>query len=120
MADCDIIFIDTTGRNSKNIMQLSELKRYLQEFEVDITHLVLSMTTKHNDLKQIIQNYSVLDFNRMILTKNDETTLYGSLATAIYYGKTPIAYITTGQSVPEDIEEAEADKILHSIMGAES
>jgi flagellar biosynthesis protein FlhF len=120
MADCDIIFIDTTGRNSKNIMQLSELKRYLQEFQVDITHLVLSMTTKHNDLKQIIKNYRLLDFNSMILTKNDETTLYGSLATAIYYGKTPIAYITTGQSVPEDIEEAEAEKILHSIMGAEN
>ncbi len=120
MADCDIIFIDTTGRNSKSIMQLSELKRYLQEFEVDVTHLVLSMTTKHSDIKQIIENFSVLDFNSMILTKNDETTLYGSLATAIYYGKTPIAYITTGQNVPEDIEEAEVNKILHSIMGAES
>lgn len=120
MADCDIIFIDTTGRNSKNIMQLSEMKRYLQEFDVDITYLVLSMTTKHSDLKQIIENYKVLDYNSMILTKSDETTLYGSLATAIYYGKTPVSYITTGQSVPEDIEEAEADKILHAIMGEEN
>jgi len=119
MADCDIIFIDTTGRNSKNIMQLSELKRYLEEFQVDNTYLVLSMTTKHNDLKQIIENYKILDFNRIILTKNDETTQYGSMATAIYYGKAPISYITTGQGVPEDIEKAEADKILHSIMGAE-
>lgn len=120
MADCDIIFIDTTGRNGKNIMQLSELKRYLQEFQVDITYLVLSMTTKHSDLKQIINDFRILDFNSMILTKNDETTQYGAIASAIYYGKTPISYITTGQSVPEDIEEAEADKILHSIMGAES
>lgn len=119
MADCDIVYIDTTGRNSKNIMQLSELKRYLEEFQADNIYLVLSMTTKHNDLKQIIDNYRILDYNSIILTKNDETTQYGSIATTVYYGNAPISYITTGQGVPEDIEKAEADKILHLIMGAD-
>jgi flagellar biosynthesis protein FlhF len=120
MSGCDIIFIDTTGRNSKNIMQISETKKFVELFKADKIHLVLSMTTKQRDLKKIIQNYKILKFNSLILTKVDETEVYGSILTSAYYGKVPISYITTGQNVPEDIEEARNDKLVNLVLGAEN
>ena len=120
MNDCDIIFIDTTGRNSKNIMQISETKKYVELFKADKIHLVLSMTTKQKDLKKIIQNYKVLKFNSLILTKVDETEVYGSILTSAYYSNVPISYVTTGQSVPEDIEEANNDKLVNLVLGADN
>lgn len=119
MKKCDIIFIDTTGRNSKNIMQLQETKRLIQEINPDYIHLVVSMTTKERDIKRIINDYKVLDYNSLILTKVDETTSYGSLLTAIYYANTPISYITIGQNVPDDIEEADKEKIINMVVEAE-
>ena len=120
MSDCDIIFIDTTGRNSKNIMQISETKKFVELFKADRVHLVLSMTTKQKDLKKIIQNYKILKFNSLILTKVDETEVYGSILTSAYYSNVPISYVTTGQSVPEDIEEANNDKLINLVLGADN
>ena len=120
MSDCDMIFIDTTGRNSKNIMQISETKKFVELFKAEKIHLVLSMTTKQRDLKKIIQNFKILKFNSLILTKVDETEVYGSILTAAYYSNVPISYVTTGQSVPEDIEEANNDKLVNLVLGADN
>ncbi|CDF58005.1 flagellar biosynthesis protein FlhF [Thermobrachium celere] len=119
MTNCDIILIDTTGRNSKNYMQLQETKKLINEINPDNVHLVISMTTKEKDIKRIIEDYKILNYNSLILTKIDETNSMGSLVTAIYYSNTPISYITTGQNVPDDIEEAEKTKIINLILEAE-
>lgn len=118
MEGCDVIFIDTTGRNSKNIMQISEIRNFINEVAPDKIHLVLSMTTKQKDIKSIIENYRMISYNSMILTKVDETDTYGSMLTAVYYGRVPVAYLSTGQNVPDDIEEMKADKISKLIMEA--
>ncbi|MCX7885347.1 MAG: flagellar biosynthesis protein FlhF [Caloramator sp.] len=117
MKNCDIILIDTTGRNSKNIMQISETRKYIETANADKVHLVLSMTTKQGDLKKIIENYKMVNYNSLILTKVDETNAYGSILSCCYYGNVPISFLTTGQNVPEDIEKADKDKILKLVLG---
>lgn len=119
MKDRDIIFIDTTGRNSNNMMQVSEIKTYINELNADSVHLVLSMTTKNKDIKKIIDNYKQVDYTSIILTKMDETEIFGSILTSVYYSKVPVSYITTGQNVPEDIEEVDKEKLIKLILGAE-
>lgn len=119
MDDCDIIFIDTTGRSSKNIMQVSEIRKFVEDFKPDWVHLVLSMTTKEVDIKNIVESYKQVGYNSLILTKADETSTCGSILTALYYGNVPISYISTGQNVPQDIEAAEAERLAELIMGDE-
>lgn len=119
MEDCDIIFVDTAGRNSKNIMQVSETRKFVDELEADKIHLVLSMTTKQKDIKKIIENYRMVSYNSLILTKIDETDTWGSVLGAIHYGNVPVSYICSGQNVPDDIEEASKDRLTKLIMGAE-
>lgn len=119
MEDCEIILIDTMGRNSKNIMQITEIKKFIEEVNADKVHLVISMTTKQKDLKKIIDNYRITKYNSLILTKVDETEATGSILASLYYSNVPVSYISSGQNVPEDIEAANREKIIKLVMGAD-
>jgi flagellar biosynthetic protein FlhF len=120
LRNCDMILVDTTGRSIKNVMQLSELKLYLDRLKPDNIFLVLSMTTKYQDMLQIMRGFEIMKYNRVVLTKFDETTTYGSALNAACSTRSPIAYITVGQNVPDDIREAESDKLLDLIIGGGS
>ncbi|HBM74134.1 MAG TPA: flagellar biosynthesis protein FlhF [Clostridiaceae bacterium] len=117
LKDCDTIFVDTTGRSTKNVMQLSELKLYLDRIKPDVTYLVVSMTTKYRDLLHILEGFSTINYNSIILTKLDETSTYGSVLNVAYNAKAPISYITKGQNVPDDIKEADAQELIGLILG---
>lgn len=55
MKDCDVVLIDTTGRSSKNTMQISELRAYVEKANADSISLVISATTKNNeDRKSVV------------------------------------------------------------------
>lgn len=120
MEDLDVILIDTTGRSSKNEMQLSELRAFVQKAEPNHNFLVISSVTKNNDLYNIIENYGKLDFDKVIITKLDETLTYGALYTIIKEAKKPIGYITTGQNVPDDIRVPKKEEITRFILGEDS
>ena len=115
--DKDIILLDTAGRSHKDKYQLMELKSLLK-YNIDFeTYLVLSATTKFSDCVEIIKSYSFLDDFKLLFTKLDETSTFGILLNIAYVTKKPIAYLTTGQSVPDDIEIADKVKIINSLMG---
>jgi len=63
MEDCDVVLIDTTGRSSKNTMQISELRAFVQKANPDIVNMVISATTKNKDIKTILKGYSELNYN---------------------------------------------------------
>jgi flagellar biosynthesis protein FlhF len=116
---CDIILIDTTGRNSKNLMQLSELRAYIDKADTTNINLVISATTKNKDMDAIISGYKALNYNNLIITKLDETTTYGSLLNAVDSSRKPISYVTTGQTVPDDILQISPKEIANLILGVD-
>ena len=116
-ADKDIILLDTAGRSHKDQYQLTELKSLLKSSIDFETYLVLSATTKFSDCIEIIKSYSFLDDFKLLFTKLDETSTLGILLNIAYVTKKPIAYLTTGQSVPDDIEIADKVKIINRLMG---
>lgn len=116
---CDVILIDTTGRSSKNTMQLSELRAFVKKAEADQVALVVSGITKNKDLKVILDGYKDLDYEKIIITKLDETSVYGSIYNISKMSQKPISHITTGQNVPEDIKEAKVDDLVSIISGEE-
>lgn len=116
MKDLDVILIDTMGRSSKNNMQISELRAYVEKAKPNKTHLVISSTTKNDDIETIIKGYSQIKFDNVIVTKLDETTTYGSLLCILDSSKKPISYVTTGQNVPDDIIKPSSTELTNLIL----
>lgn len=120
MSDCDVILIDTTGRSSKNTMQISELRAFIEKVDTNNIHLVLSCTTKNKDLESIIQGYSALNYNNIIITKMDETSTYGSILNILDSAKKPLSFVTTGQNVPDDIRSISCSEVSSLILGEDN
>jgi flagellar biosynthesis protein FlhF len=120
MKGCDVVLIDTTGRSSKNTMQISELRAFIEKVNTDNIHLVISSTTKNKDVTSITEGYKTLNYNNVIVTKLDETSSYGSILNILDAAKKPLSFITTGQNVPDDIKIISASEVSSLILGEDS
>ena len=68
----------------------------------------------------IIERFSQLSIGYLIMTKLDETSAFGSLYNACRFTGKPLSYVTNGQTVPDDIEVAEGERIADMILGVRS
>lgn len=120
LEDCDVILIDTTGRSSKNTMQISELRAFIDKVKANSISLVISSIIKNNDIEIILKGYEDINYDNIIITKLDETNSYGFLYSIIKKSKIPISYITVGQNVPDDIRVPSKNEIIKLILGEDS
>jgi flagellar biosynthesis protein FlhF len=120
MKSCDVVLVDTTGRSSKNAMQVSELRAFVEKTGSNNIHLVISATTKNRDINTITEGFSVLNYNNVIITKLDETSTYGSILNILQGAKKPLSFVTTGQSVPDDIKKLSSAQISNLILGEDT
>ncbi|WP_443737121.1 hypothetical protein [Treponema sp.] len=112
----DYIFIDTSGFSPNDYDNIAKMRNILnlQGFSLD-TYLVVAASTKARDLKKTIENFSLFNFNSVIITKCDETTSYGNVLSVLYESNKTIAYITDGQKVPNDIKKASVREFLYRL-----
>ncbi len=112
----EIIFVDTAGRSQKNNLGLAEMRNILDGVKTNLDiQLVISATTKYSDALDIMTRFNQLMYNKVIITKLDETNTIGSLL-SIMNPEKKLSYFTTGQGVPDDIEIAEKEKLLDMIV----
>ncbi len=115
--DKNLILIDTTGVSQKDDQKILELSEIFGSGSVVEIHLVMSATTKEEDLIEIMERFSVLPIKRLIFTKLDETSSYSALFNLSVRSKIPVSFLTNGQEVPEDIEVASVEKLSSFITG---
>lgn len=114
-SDKEMVFVDTAGRSQRDLGQMEEVQAFVAACQPAEVHLLLSATTKREDLEEILERFSICAIDRLILTKVDESTCFGPLYSVVRKNPIPFSYITTGQNVPEDIEEATSEKIAELI-----
>lgn len=117
LSDCDLIFVDTAGRNFRNDEYVEGIRELIQHGKNSVNYLVLGLTSKYSDMKAIIQNFSEVPVSQIIFTKADETHSYGSMLNVARETGLALSYITTGQNVPDDIMVATPEMIAAMIMG---
>ena len=120
--DCDYILVDTAGHSHKSEELLARQRSYMACLPETFTKqcfLVVSATTKYKDLKKIVDNYKTVSEFQLIFTKLDETSTLGSLYNIRCYSESPIAFVTCGQNVPDDIETFNAQRIVKQLLGGE-
>ncbi len=114
----DLILIDTMGRSPRDYQNLAQMRELLevcgQDSEIFLT---VSATTKAGDLKEIFNEFAAFGYDGVILTKLDETLKLGNVISVLNEIKTPVAYVTDGQGVPQDIERAGKAGLLRRLEG---
>ncbi len=113
----DCILIDTAGRSQRNTQQLADLKEYIEAAAPHEVHLVVSATAAYANAMEIINKFSVVPVDKLLFTKLDEAVHYGVLANIALRCSRPISYITTGQSVPDDFECAQPQRLADRMLG---
>ncbi len=116
----DLILVDSAGRNFRNKLYVEELSKII-DFEHDAsTYLILSLTSKFEDMKNIINQFDLIPIHQVILTKQDETSTNGAMLNIPLELKKGIAYVTTGQNVPDDIVQASIPYLLDQVLEVKS
>ena len=120
-ADYDVVLIDTAGRSHKNVEQTEDFEKlfYAVSEEVRDIYLVLSATTKYRDLVKITETYAKIAKFNLIFTKLDETCCIGNILNIKMLTDAPLSYLTSGQTVPDDIETINAQKIAKQLLGGQ-
>lgn len=119
--DYDIVLIDTAGRSHKNSEQTADIERLINAIpkEEREIYLVLSATTKYRDLVKITETYAEITDYNLIFTKLDETCCIGNILNIKMLTDASLSYSTSGQTVPDDIEKIDAQKIAKQLLGGQ-
>jgi flagellar biosynthesis GTPase FlhF len=112
----DLVLIDTTGRSQRDPESLKEMHAILQGVPEIRTQVVLSATTRDSELYDMASRFALFRPQGIIVSKLDEATIYGSIFNVSQKAKLPLLYFTTGQRVPEDIEEATPERVAALIL----
>lgn len=113
----DTVFIDTVGRSHQNVMQLSELKAFLEASDADETHLVLGMTTRWDVMLEVVRGFMLAKPTALLFTKLDEAHAYGPIANLSLETGLPVSYLTNGQNVPDDLLIPQVAQIVNLLLG---
>jgi flagellar biosynthesis protein FlhF len=117
MSDCEFVLIDTAGRSPNDTMKLNELKRFLEFAEPDEVHLVLSTTASEGCVNLAMEKFSEVRVDKLIFTKLDEAAQLGVVLNVVRKINKGLAYVTTGQEVPNDIEVGHGKRLARMILG---
>jgi flagellar biosynthesis protein FlhF len=116
--DRDLILIDTPGSSPSDLARLAKLETVTSAANAKV-HLVISATTRSEDITKIIIRFQRFKPNSVIFTKIDETDSKGSLTGDLLRNEIPVSYITNGQRVPEDLVLPSADELARYVLPVE-
>ncbi|WP_226578807.1 flagellar biosynthesis protein FlhF [Halobacillus litoralis] len=114
--DYDLVFVDTAGRNFRNPAYIKELQEVMEFDHEAENYLVLSLTSKYRDMKEIFKRFTDIPLHQIIFSKADETVSAGSAVNLTVNEQVGIAYFTNGQNVPDDIKKASPKELAGQVM----
>lgn len=106
LADCDLVFVDTAGCSARDAGRIEALAEQFQGADDVERMLVLPAPSNRVDLEYALSAFTPVGYERVIMTKLDESGFIGPVVNAAISSGKPLAFLTTGQRVPEDIEPA--------------
>jgi flagellar biosynthesis protein FlhF len=117
LEQCDLILMDTAGRNYRNELLVSELQSLLAPIKESETYLVLSLTSKSRDMLEITDHFNKYGLDKVIFTKMDETGSIGAIFNVLKHYPLSLSYMTNGQNVPDDLLMPGKDMITGMLLG---
>ena len=108
-----MVLIDTAGLSVKDD-SFDHQMNLLEQSQIEMKNwLVLSGTSQRKILEKTVNEYKHLNLTGSILTKLDESASLGEALSVIVENKLPMAYVTNGQNIPDDIQRPKANQLIN-------
>lgn len=108
-----LVLIDTAGFSQRDTRLIKQLDTIRDTSCANIKmYMVLQANAQRHVMERTLQMYNKLAIQGCILTKIDECYSLGEAISVTIRENMPVAYITDGQKVPEDIKIADAKYII--------
>lgn len=114
--DKELVLIDTAGMSQRDIRLSEQISLLKGSARIAQNYLVLSAASQLKGLDESIQAFSGADIQGCIITKLDEASSLGEALSVVIRHGLPIAYVSDGQKVPEDIHPARADDLINRCL----
>ena len=118
----EIVLLDTAGRSPNEMIPLGETAHLFEGVGAVQKFLTVPAMLGQRDMENIVTKFqSIFTPDAVVLTKLDEAsdhTCFGRLLTLQAKFGLPLAFVTTGQRVPDDIVLPDAHAIASRILSA--
>ena len=114
--DKKLILIDTAGMSQRDIDISQKLSHLSHPSSKIKPYLVLSANAQVSSLDEVISVFKKASPVACVLTKLDEAASLGGVLSAVIKHQLPIAYVSYGQKVPEDIQPARARELVDETL----
>jgi flagellar biosynthesis protein FlhF len=107
-----LVLIDSAGLSQRDPRLANELETLSNASARLETSLVLSAAAQAGAIEQSLERFAAARPTTCCVTKLDEATSLGGTLSALIRTKLPLAYLSDGQQVPEDLSPARAHQLI--------
>ncbi len=112
----DLILIDTAGAPVDDIRLRELVTRLEVPGRATQNYLVVGAGTDYLSLTRVLDAAADLPFDGCIVTKLDEAAVLGPPLSALIEAELPLAYLSAGQQVPDDLEAPIAAQFVDRVL----
>ncbi len=110
--DRRLVLIDTAGLSQRDERLRGELMALASAHPQLETTLVLSGAAQAGAIEEAVERFAAAAPRSCVLTKLDEATSLGGAISTLIRSRLPLAYLSDGQRVPEDLSAARAHQLV--------
>lgn len=107
-----LVLIDSAGLSQRDPRLENELETLANASDRIETSLVLSAAAQAGAIEEALERFAPARPTTCVITKLDEATSLGGTLSALIRTKLPLAYLSDGQQVPEDLSPARAHQLI--------
>jgi len=107
----DVILVDTAGISPDDKEAMEELQTLLESCPGIEKHLCLSSTTRDRELDETVKRFERYAVDRLIFTRLDESSTFGSIINVLMNNNLPLSYLTSGRHIDDNIEIGTAGRL---------
>ncbi|UQB41673.1 flagellar biosynthesis protein FlhF [Thiomicrospira microaerophila] len=111
-----LVLIDTAGMSQRDLQLSQQLTSGHAGADKVRNYLVLSAATQLNVMRDIVNSFGRVVLKGCILTKLDEALQLGNVVSVLVEAELPMAYVSVGQRVPEDLQKMTAVDLVDRVV----
>ncbi|MET0985219.1 MAG: flagellar biosynthesis protein FlhF [Steroidobacteraceae bacterium] len=112
LKDSRLVLIDTAGLSQRDPRLAAELTLLTSAHARMETCLVLSASAQAGAIEESVTRFAPAEAASCVVTKVDEATSLGGIISTLIRSRLPLAYVSEGQRVPEDLNPARAHQLI--------